>query len=77
MSTSQAVTTCPLTIQIGATGDTVKLLQQKLTGYNFPTKVDGIFGNNTKKSVMAFQSHYHLQVDGIVGPKTWQKLGVC
>lgn len=38
--------------------------------------VDGIFGNNTKRAVSAFQSANKLSVDGICGPKTWNALVV-
>jgi N-acetylmuramoyl-L-alanine amidase len=36
--------------------------------------VDGIFGSNTKKAVMAYQTARGLMVDGIVGNITWSKL---
>lgn len=36
--------------------------------------VDGIYGNNTKKAVAAYQSAIGLVADGICGPKTWTKL---
>lgn len=36
--------------------------------------VDGIYGNNTKKAVAAYQSAVGLVADGICGPKTWAKL---
>lgn len=36
--------------------------------------VDGIFGQNTKRGVSAFQASSGLVVDGICGPKTWSKL---
>ena len=36
--------------------------------------VDGIFGNDTKKAVMAFQTARRLNPDGIVGDITWTKL---
>lgn len=36
--------------------------------------VDGIFGNDTKKSVMAFQTSRRINPDGIVGNVTWTKL---
>ena len=35
---------------------------------------DGIFGNQTKKAVAAYQSAKGLQADGIVGKKTWSAL---
>ncbi len=35
---------------------------------------DGIFGNGTRQSVIAFQNAMQLTPDGTVGPLTWQKL---
>lgn len=37
-------------------------------------KVDGHFGQNTKRAVISFQQHHHLAPDGIVGKNTWAKL---
>lgn len=34
---------------------------------------DGIFGSKTKAATRSYQSTANLSVDGIVGPKTWQK----
>ncbi|BAY45527.1 peptidoglycan-binding domain 1 protein [Scytonema sp. HK-05] len=73
----QPLAVCPPTIQKGAKGANVKLLQEKLNGYGFDTKIDSIFGDSTVKSVKLFQSHYGLKDDGIVGPSTWRKLQVC
>lgn len=36
--------------------------------------VDGIYGQNTKKAVAAYQSAKGLNADGICGPKTWNAL---
>lgn len=36
--------------------------------------VDGIYGNNTKKAVTAYQSSAKLSADGICGQKTWNSL---
>lgn len=35
---------------------------------------DSIFGTKTKEAVVVFQKAKGLSVDGIVGPKTWEKL---
>ena len=48
-----------------------KLLKDKF-GYNIA--VDGTFGPATANAVKDFQTANGLVVDGIVGPKTWQKL---
>ena len=37
-------------------------------------KVDGLFGNNTRNAVIAFQSVFELTQDGAVGPITWNRL---
>ena len=57
------------TIQYGSTGEYVKIAQRKLGVY-----VDGIFGNNTKNAVIAFQDNKNLVADGIVGRLTWTEL---
>lgn len=35
---------------------------------------DGDFGRNTESAVKAFQQHFGLEADGVVGPITWTKL---
>ena len=57
------------TIKHGARGEVVKKLQKLLQ-----IKADGIFGSGTEYSVMKFQGQHSLNPDGIVGPKTWEKL---
>lgn len=60
----------------GNKGYYVGYLQEKLNalGYNCG-KVDKIFGSKTLAAVKAFQKAQNLVVDGVVGPKTWAKLG--
>lgn len=46
-------------------------MQKNLTKLGYNTKgTDGIFGNDTKKAVIAFQKAYKLTQDGIVGAST-------
>jgi peptidoglycan hydrolase-like protein with peptidoglycan-binding domain len=59
------------TIQQGATGPAVVLLQQHLG-----ISADGQFGPQTRAAVIAFQTSHHLSADGIVGPQTWGAMGL-
>eukprot|EP00833_Pecoramyces_ruminatium_P007862 jgi/Orpsp1_1/1181894/evm.model.c7180000079044.1 len=53
----------------GSKGEDVKKLQKCLG-----IKIDGIFGPDTEKAVIAFQKKKGLDPDGIVGKKTWAAL---
>lgn len=59
----------------GSRGPQVELLQSILNrlGYNSGA-VDGTFGIRTENAVKRFQNAADLNVDGIVGPKTWAAL---
>jgi peptidoglycan hydrolase-like protein with peptidoglycan-binding domain len=65
----------------GSTGPAVRSLQEMLTrgAYGLweitPKGIDGEFGPNTVASVRAFQAWARLEVDGIVGQKTWDAAG--
>lgn len=56
-------------------GVIVEYLQSilKTLGFN-KGKIDGIFGNQTKNSVIIFQRNFGISQDGIVGKQTWNKL---
>ena len=59
----------------GSTGDEVKSVQAKLKELGFYTSaIDGVYGNGTVAAVKNFQSKNNLEVDGIVGTKTWAAL---
>lgn len=65
------------TLKRGSKGEEVKTLQNKLNAFgNYGLIVDGIFGELTDEAVRIFQKAKGLSVDGIVGPKTWDALGV-
>ena len=64
-------------IRKGSTGDLVITLQECLTqlGYDIGTTgIDGDFGEATEAAVIQFQSDNGLEIDGIVGPQTWDVL---
>lgn len=59
----------------GMKGVQVQGLQTMLKGYGFySASIDGDFGPKTLASVKAFQKAEGLDVDGIVGEKTWSRL---
>lgn len=58
----------------GSTGEDVRSVQYEVTAQGHPTRVDGIFGPQTKAAVQAFQAAHGLAPDGEVGPLTWPKL---
>lgn len=67
-------------LALGDRNDSVRKLQQYLRVISqvYPSipkvEVDGVFGNQTKKAVEAFQNNFGLKADGIVGKQTWNKL---
>jgi hypothetical protein len=67
-------------IREGSTGQAVRDLQAHLK-QNYPLYakhlvVDGMFGPKTRSAVEEFQRRSGLDADGVVGPKTWEKLGL-
>lgn len=53
----------------------IKRLQAYLTQMTYlDGKIDGIFGPATLEAVKTMQGDYSLVQDGIVGPKSWQKI---
>ena len=58
----------------GSRGDAVVELQRLLQKLGFMVAVDADFGPGTEVAVAAFQRGQKLDVDGIVGQKTWVAL---
>ena len=54
----------------GAFGESVKWLQWSLNRHGANLTIDGIFGKQTKLSVLLFQKNKGLKQDGIVGSRT-------
>jgi peptidoglycan hydrolase-like protein with peptidoglycan-binding domain len=62
------------TLRWGSRGDDVRACQRKLNLRGAPLIEDGVFGANTHRAVISFQSERGLGADGIVGPITWGAL---
>ncbi len=59
----------------GATGPAVRALQEALVELEWEIDVDGTFGPATDQAVRELQEQNGLDIDGIVGPLTWEALG--
>lgn len=57
------------TIKKGSRGDDVKLIQRLLN-----LRDDGLFGSQTELFVKMWQKENGLVPDGVVGPRSWQKI---
>jgi peptidoglycan hydrolase-like protein with peptidoglycan-binding domain len=63
------------TLRDGSKGVAVRGLQRRLIDAGFGIdEIDGRFGSQTEAAVRAFQERSELEVDGIVGPQTWERL---
>jgi peptidoglycan hydrolase-like protein with peptidoglycan-binding domain len=63
------------TIKKGSKGEAVKLAQKRLVmRFYDPGPIDSLFGAKTEKAVKRYQGDRLLSNDGIVGPKTWERL---
>lgn len=68
-------------LSVGSSGQAVRTIQQQLNRIrvNYPaipaiTTIDGVFGQETKNAVVAFQRIFNLTPDGVVGKRTWYRI---
>ncbi len=73
---STTAITCQ-TVRYGSRGPAVTTMQQRLVTLGYHVTIDGWFGNQTRRVVLAFQRSRGLYVDGLVGPRTHAALGDC
>ena len=52
-------------------------LVQQLQEFLGLVPADGIFGKNTQKIVKEWQAKNGLKADGVVGPMTWNMMGIA
>ena len=61
----------------GASGETVKKLQQRLSDWGYYAgAVDGVYGSGTEAAVKKFQKANGLTPDGVAGPATLAAIGL-
>ena len=64
-------------LAVGSVGDDVAQLQQSLNTQGFWAGfVDGVFGELTKNALMEYQGANRINVDGVAGRETFQKLNI-
>ncbi len=61
-------------VTYGSRGDSVRELQNILNQAGYELDTDGVFGQKTLSAVRSYQQQKGLDVDGKVGPKTWEAL---
>ncbi len=64
-------------LKLGSSGEEVKSVQTKLKRWGYYSgSIDGVYGEETKKAVIAFQKKNGLTADGVVGDATRKALGM-
>ena len=61
-------------LQRGSDGKDVEVLQRLLVEAGYRVTIDGDFGNATRTAVRKFQKYEAIQIDGVVGRETWDRL---
>lgn len=61
-------------VALGSRGDQVVWLQQHLIGVGYNLQPTGVFNYKTRRAVRRFQKSRKLEIDGVVGTQTWNRL---
>jgi len=67
-------------LRLGSSGESVRMVQQAINRLSeaipgLPrVPEDGVFGEQTRDAIFAFQRIFGLSIDGAVGPITWERL---
>jgi hypothetical protein len=61
-------------LQLGASGASVRSLEQRLTALHYAIRSDGYFGSEDLEAVVAFQPVERLERTGAVTPSLWMRL---
>lgn len=71
------VTTPDAILKIGDSGDSVAHIQHRLNEYGYKLVEDGLFSALTYDAILNFQYRCNIGIDGVVGPKTLEKLNIA
>ncbi len=75
MFLASGVTLAASNLTLNSRGDDVLVLQQRLRKAGYTTaKESGVFDNNTKRAVLAFQRDNKLKITGVVDSSTWDAI---
>jgi len=62
-------------LRVGSKGNDVKFFQRQLNDLaGAKLKVDGDFGAKMRRAVMDWQTFFHIEVSGVLGPKTQESI---
>ena len=70
------VSTLDPVLRVGSNGDKVKHVQRRLREYGYKLDENGLFKALTYDALLNFQYRCRLDIDGLVGPKTLEKLNI-
>jgi lipoprotein-anchoring transpeptidase ErfK/SrfK len=62
--------------KIGDSGDTISHIQHRLNEYGYKLVEDGLFSALTYDAILNFQYRCNIEIDGIIGSKTLEKLNI-
>lgn len=63
-----------IVLRLGARGELVRRMQQRLRARGWDVDVDGKFGPGTRRVIRRFQTRHGLDDDGEVGRRTWNAI---
>ena len=74
VASTKASTASKETVKFGSRGDSVKELQTLLNRNGANLSTDGIYGQDTRAAVIAYQESHGLNAGGVVGSEMWASL---
>jgi peptidoglycan hydrolase-like protein with peptidoglycan-binding domain len=73
ISGEETLSHCPI-VSHGAVGKITRVMQLLICALGYNISVDGCFDENTKNAICSIQKDNSLDMDGVVGKRTWRVL---